>query len=105
MIGGELVTLDSFTIEKYPNGMPKQYRTVLLFPEGERHEISVNHPLKRKGFTYYQMSYSQGADPYGEPVWVTHLTLRRDPGAPVTFAGYGLLVLAALGLAVREVRA
>lgn len=104
MIGGELVTLGAFMIDTYPDGMPKQYRTQLIFPEGEREEVSVNRPLRRNGFTYYQMSYSKAYDPYGQQVWQTHLTVRRDPGVAVTFAGYGALVLASLLMAVREVR-
>lgn len=103
VIGGDLVALKSFTIETYPDGMPRQYRTRLLFPEGER-EVSVNRPLRRKGFTYYQMSYSKAYDPYGRQVWQTHLTVRRDPGVAVTFAGYGALALAAALMAMREVR-
>ncbi len=103
MIGGERVTLGSFTIDTYPDGMPRQYRTRLIFPDGER-EVSVNRPLRRNGFTYYQMSYSKAYDPYGRQVWQTYLTVRRDPGVPVTFAGYGALALAAVLMAVREVR-
>lgn len=101
VVDGDVAELESFTIETYPDGMPKQYRTRLRFPEGVR-ELWVNKPLRRKGVTYYQMSYSRATDPYGRQWWVTHLTLRRDPGAPVTFVGYGLLVAAALGLALRE---
>lgn len=101
LVEGELVSLSKFEIETYADGMPKQFRTTLAFPEGER-TLSVNNPLRRKGITYYQMSYSQATDPYGRTWWVTHLTLRRDPGAAVTFAGYGLLALAALGAAIRE---
>lgn len=103
MIGGDLMTLRDFTIETYPDGMPRQYRTRLIFPEGER-EVSVNRPLRRKGLTYYQMSYSKACDPYGRQVWQSHLTIRRDPGAPVTFAGYGMLVSAAFLMAVRGAR-
>ena len=98
---GEVVALESFTIETYPDGMPKQYRTRLRFPEGVR-EIAVNRPLRRKGLTYYQMSYARAWDPYGQPVWQTILSVRKDPGVPVVFAGYGALALAALGMAIRE---
>ena len=104
VVGGDRVALESFEIETYPNGMPKQYRTRLYFPEGVR-EVSVNHPLRRKGYTYYQMSYAQAFDPYGRPVWQTILTVRKDPGVPFVFVGYGLLALATLLVAIRsEVR-
>ncbi len=102
MIEGERVTLKSFTIETYPNGMPSQFRTELIFPEGVR-ELSVNHPLRRKGLTYYQMSYTSAYGPYGR-IWGTVLKVRRDPGVKVTFAGYGVLILAALLMVLREVR-
>ena len=101
MIQGERVALARFEVESYPNGQPKQYRTTLQFPEGAR-EISVNKPLRRKGLTYYQMSYAQGQDPYGEPVWQTMILVRQDPGWPVVFAGYALLVVAAVAMALRE---
>ena len=101
MIQGERVALERFEVESYPNGQPKQYRTTLRFPEGAR-EIAVNNPLRRKGLTYYQMSYAQGQDPYGEPVWQTMILVRQDPGWPVVFAGYALLVAAAVAMALRE---
>ena len=101
VVNGDTVTLKDFEIETYPNGMPKQFRTTLTFPEGDR-TLAVNQPLRRDGITYYQMSYTQATDPMGHSWWATVLSLRYDPGAPIVFAGYGLLVLAALGLAVRE---
>lgn len=100
---GDPVELVSFAIDTYGNGMPRQFRTRLRFPEGVR-EVSVNAPLRRKGLTYYQMSYGRAWDPYGRQVWQTFLRVRKDPGAPVTFAGYGLLAAAALAMAVREAR-
>ena len=101
MIQGERVALERFEVEAYPNGQPKQYRTTLRFLEGAR-EIAVNKPLRRNGLTYYQMSYAQGQDPYGEPVWQTMILVRQDPGWPVVFAGYALLVAAAVAMALRE---
>ncbi len=138
------VTLEAFTTETYPNGMPSQYRTKLCFNDNEHYELSVNDPLRRKGLTYYQMNtymrYIPAVDGYGNPVYFkvlavdekrnprfdehgeaiyygeqgeypveylmtfTELDVRSDPGAPVTFVGYGLLALAALGLALREER-
>ncbi len=139
----EHVTLKDFTIERYPNDTPKQYRTTLTFEEGD-YDIAVNQPLRRKGLTYYQMSYAHtylpaidryenpiyfrmlalddkgeprfdergypvyngnlGEYPVGFPVVCTQLSIRKDPGAPVTFVGYGLLILATFLLAIREER-
>lgn len=101
LVAGDRVALHSFEIVTYPDGMPKQYITRLVFPEGLR-EVSVNAPLRRKGWTYYQMSYQSVTGYYGEPVFNTVLTVRRDPGALVTFWGYGVLIFAAFTLAIRQ---
>lgn len=100
-VNGESCVLESFRIERYENGMPKQYRTRLAFPEGTS-ELSVNSPLRRKGITYYQMSYTEAKDPMGGHAWCTILTARRDPGVSWVFAAYGIFLLAALIMAVRE---
>ncbi len=139
----DVATLEDVEVETYPNGMPKQYRTRLAFEEGS-YEIAVNQPLRRKGLTYYQMSYAQSylpaVDRYGSPIYFrtldldakgepqfdaqgrpiykgdgwehpvgfpsvsTQLSVRKDPGAPITFAGYGLLILATFLFALREER-
>lgn len=101
IIGGDRVALHSFEMPTYPDGMPKQYITHLIFPEGIR-TVSVNAPLRRKGYTYYQMSYQQVEGYYGEPIYNTVLTVRKDPGATFTFWGYGCIVVAAFALAFRE---
>lgn len=104
LVQGERVSLERFEIETYDNGMPKQFRTCLRFPEGPR-ELAVNQPLRRNGLTFYQMSYAQGQDPYGREVWQTLLLIRKDPGWPVVAAGYCALALATLLLALRTSRA
>jgi cytochrome c biogenesis protein len=52
---------DTFTIEHYPNGMPKTYRSrVTLLEQGkvvQTADIEVNQPLTYKGVTFYQSSY------------------------------------------------
>lgn len=100
-VNGETCVLESFRIERYANGMPKQYRTRLAFPEGT-YELSVNSPLRRKGITYYQMSYTEAIDPMGGRALCTILTARRDPGVPWVFAAYGLFLVSTLILALRE---
>ena len=101
LIDGDRVALHSFEIPTYPNGMPRQYITRLAFPEGLR-TVKVNAPLRRKGWTYYQMSYQQVVGDYGEPLLNTILTVRKDPGATITFCGYATLILAAFAMAIRE---
>lgn len=55
------VRCDSFNIEFYPNGMPKEYTSHLTVLEDGKEVLSqsieVNHPLQYKGFTFYQSSY------------------------------------------------
>lgn len=102
VVGGETVRLESFRQDTYPNGMPRQYTTLLRFPDGLR-EISVNRPYRRNGYTYYQMSCDGGVGPDGYPFVQTVLTVRRDPGVPVVFVGFAMLLAASAALAVREV--
>lgn len=101
LIDGDRVALQAFEMPIYPDGMPQQYITHLIFPEGTR-TVSVNAPLRRKGWTYYQMSYQEVEGYYGEVVFNTILTVRKDPGVPFTFSGYGVIILAAFALAIRE---
>ncbi len=52
---------DDFTIEYYPNGMPKSYRSLVsILEQGQvvrQEKIEVNQPLTYKGVTFYQSSY------------------------------------------------
>ena len=52
---------DDFSIEYYPNGMPKSYRSrVSILEQGQvvrQEKIEVNQPLTHKGVTFYQSSY------------------------------------------------
>jgi cytochrome c biogenesis protein len=60
--GGIAVRCDSFRVDFYPNGSPREYVSTLTFQEGERivldHvSLRVNHPLSYSGLTFYQSSY------------------------------------------------
>ena len=50
-------------------------------------KISMNHPLRYRGYSFYQSSYIQG------PVETTVLSVRNDPGTPFVYAGF-LIVIA-----------
>ena len=58
---GFTVQCDSFAIEFYDNGMPKEYRSRLTILEDTKpvltQDIEVNIPLKYRGITFYQSSY------------------------------------------------
>ena len=49
--------------------------------------ISMNNPLKHRGYSLFQSSYLQG------PTETTILAVRNDPGTPLVYAGF-LIVLA-----------
>ena len=58
---GFTVRCNTFWIDFYPNGMPKEYTSSLTVLENGEEilttEIEVNSPLKYKGITFYQSSY------------------------------------------------
>ncbi len=49
--------------------------------------IRMNHPLRYRGYSFYQSSYLTG------PPETTVLSVRRDPGTPLVYTGF-LIVLA-----------
>lgn len=55
--------LDKFTVEFYPDGMPKEYRSEVTFLEKgqavDQAVLMVNHPAERHGIDFYQASYGQ----------------------------------------------
>lgn len=63
---GFTVRCDSFYIEYYPNGMPKDYVShVTVLENGQevlKKVIEVNEPLIYKGITFYQSSYQPYQD-------------------------------------------
>jgi len=63
---GFAVRCDSFSIEYYPNGMPKDYVSVLTVLENGQEVlqkvVEVNKPLIYKGITFYQSSYQPYQD-------------------------------------------
>ena len=78
---GFTVRCNAFSLETYPSGQPKAYKSDLSIIDGGREvlrkTIVVNDPLQYKGIWFYQSSYGQaggrdgpgGGDPQG-----------RDPG-------------------------
>jgi cytochrome c biogenesis protein len=55
------VLCKDFTVEKYENGTPKEYRSDLSFVEDGKvlleGTLLVNHPITFRGITFYQSSY------------------------------------------------
>ncbi|MCX5870585.1 MAG: cytochrome c biogenesis protein ResB [Deltaproteobacteria bacterium] len=58
---GFTVRCDSFSLELYPTGMPKKYKSELTILEKSKElfqaPIEVNSPLRYRGITFYQASY------------------------------------------------
>ena len=91
----ELV-LSRFKMDKYPGtDSPASYESfVSLFTdEGPKEaHIFMNHPLKYKGVTFYQASYSQ--DERGN--YASTLSVNVDKGRPLKYLGSLLVVLGAI---------
>jgi cytochrome c biogenesis protein len=107
------LALDRFAVERDPAGRPEQFRSSLRILEGSdgsappgtqvlrEAEISVNHPLRFRGVTFYQadwglatISVQLGRSPVlelplqtfpqlGEQVWGLVLPTRPDGSQPV----------------------
>jgi len=97
---GFTVRCNAFTLETYPSGQPKAYKSDLSVLEGGREvarkTIVVNDPLQYKGIWFYQSSYGQAggvtaqvtvARKDGTPVSMLALA----PNEPVPIAGYGVV--------------
>ena len=83
---GFSVRLEQFSMAKYPNGAPKEFKSILTVlengqpvPDYTNARIIVNDPLTYKGITFYQSSYGNAgnyfftvSDPNGKnPVTLT----------------------------------
>jgi cytochrome c biogenesis protein len=95
---GFTVRCNAFSLETYPSGQPKAYKSDLSVIEGGREvarkTIVVNDPLQHNGIWFYQSSYGQAggataqvsvrkAD--GSPMG----TLALPPNEPMRIDGYG----------------
>ena len=80
---GFMVRCDDFTVTYYPNGAPKDYKSSLAILEDGKEVlpkiIEVNHPLKYKGFAFYQESFGEVTDQGGE---VTLRVMKRGTKEP-----------------------
>ncbi len=95
---GFTVRCNAFSLETYPSGQPKAYKSDLSVIDGGREvvrkTIVVNDPLQYKGIWFYQSSYGQAG---GATAQVT--VARKDgtpmgmlalaPNEPVPIDGYG----------------
>ena len=64
IIPGFSVRCEKFSVEKYPNGAPKEFKSILTVLENGKPvpgytnvRVIVNEPMTYKGITFYQSSY------------------------------------------------
>jgi hypothetical protein len=75
--------------ERAPSGPVKSFKsTVEVVKDGSAIPavVEVNRPLKVNGYTFYQASYNPD-----DLAW-TALEVRRDPGVPLVYAGFALII-------------
>jgi hypothetical protein len=106
---GFLLTLNSFQIGTYPgSNRPRSFESQVttvnpVTGRTQNHVISMNHPAEVGGYTLYQSSYSESRDGPS----ISYLSVSRDPGQPIAFAGYigmmaGMLVVLCTRIAERR---
>ncbi len=83
------VTLNRFTLGRYPGeNRPRSFESQLTIADpaagrSQSRVVSMNHPTKYGGYTFFQSSYSlEGKQA------VSVLSISRDPGLPIVFTGY-----------------
>ncbi|GEJ58023.1 cytochrome c biogenesis protein CcsA [Anaeromyxobacter diazotrophicus] len=86
------IYLTSFAVENYPGTMrPAGFKSQVVIAEAGKSwpaAIWMNHPLAVDGYRIFQSSYQQAN---GRQASI--FSVSNDPGQPIVFAGYGLLVL------------
>jgi energy-coupling factor transporter transmembrane protein EcfT len=89
------VKLDKFNIAFYEGtSKPKEFMSQVEVA-GQKHQISMNHPLHHGGFTFYQASYD--TDPDGTPR-TSVLSVNYDPGRTTKYAGSLMIVLGIISM-------
>lgn len=82
--------LKSFQVKRYPGSQKAMsYESVLITPDGKETLVSMNEPLKHKGYTFYQASFEE--DEWGNPV-ASIFTVNYDPGRWIKYLGSLLLI-------------
>jgi cytochrome c biogenesis protein len=104
---GLTIELVSFTIEYWPDGTPKEYRSdVTLYDEGQPVKtaaVMVNHPLSYAGLRFYQAFYGPATvmrvtNTEGEAVADTTVSLIGTMNADPYLRPFGKLDLPGTGL-------
>jgi len=102
------VTLNKFTVAYYAGGrQPRSFESRITISDAatgrtESRIVSMNRPTSFGGYTFYQSSYQLAG---GKAMSV--LSVARDPGKPIVFAGYIAIMagmLWVLGVRMKERR-
>jgi cytochrome c biogenesis protein ResB len=102
---GFKVALDSFRVGTYPGtSRPRSFESHITItdPSSGRQEsrvISMNRPTSFGGYTFYQSSYQREGKHMSSV-----LSVSSDPGQPVVFAGYFLLMGGMLLVLINRLR-
>ena len=102
------VKLHAFRVDHYPGTMrPSNFRSdvEVIDPVSGTFAAAIwmNHELEHRGWKFFQSSYQQGN---GRSA--TILSVSKDPGQPIVFVGYALLVAGmclVLGTRIAQTRA
>lgn len=86
------VLLEDFSFERYaanPQAVSEFISRIRLIEAGlnTRASARVNHPITYRGFRIYQLGYNPD-DPTRSA-----LLLVKDPGVPVVYSGFGVLLV------------
>jgi hypothetical protein len=91
------IALEEFELLRHPgSGRPAEYRSRVrvepISAELSHREavISMNRPLDVAGFRLFQSSYQLGQ---GHEPDLTVLSVSKDPGVPIVYVSFGLIVL------------
>lgn len=85
------VRLEDFHLQRYPQDpsvVSEFVSRIQLIGAGGTADttVRVNHPIMHRGFRIYQLGYNPD-----DPTW-TALLFVKDPGIPVVYTGFGLLL-------------
>ena len=93
---GFKIKLKEFKMDRYMGTMrAASYASLVELPNQEEVLISMNEPLKYKGYTFYQASFQQ--DESGKPT-TSILSVNYDPGRIWKYLGSLLVVLGSIML-------
>lgn len=104
-----ILSLDDFRVQFYPNSdIPRSFESDVMLQTPKltrRVRISMNHPLRYSGYTFYQASYAiDGTGQETSTLAVVHNRSRIVPYVGTIVVGAGLMIHFVLTLVLRRTR-